>query len=651
MKLKNDFNKIIKYRKEHKMRSTKMICALFLTLLFLNQGESQVTQEWAARYNGTPGNAQDYGYSVAVDGSGNVYTTGYSTGIGTGTFDYATTKCNSSGVQLWVSRYNGPGNGTDYSYSIAVDGSGYVYVTGASIGAGTDYDYATIKYDASGVELWVARYHGPGGGQDFGRSVKVDVSGNVYVTGGSPGTGSFIDYTTIKYNSFGVQLWVSRYNGPQNGYDESYSLVLDDSGNVYVTGESYGGTTNEDYATVKYNSSGDQQWSVRYNGTGNLNDIASSISVDPSGFVSVTGRSDGTGTNADYATVHYSPAGVQQWALRYNGFPNGADYANAIATDASGNIYVTGQSKGPTIFSEYATIKYNSAGVQQWVSRYNGPGSGNDIARSMALDGYGNVYVTGNSRGSVGFDDYATIKYNSAGDSQWVARYDGPGHNTEECRSIAVDGSGNVYVAGFSYGGSGPQYDYATIKYSQQGVSLTINLTSFIEGFYNSVSNNMISDSVRVYLKNISSPYNTIDSSKGKLSSSGTGAFLFSNAVNGTNYYLIIKHRNSIETWSSAGVAFSAGILSYDFTNALNKAYGNNMKQADASPIRFSFYSGDINQDGTVDASDISLVDNAASISQSGYVNTDVTGDDFVDAGDVSIVDNNAFNSVSIVRP
>ncbi|MBK7253182.1 MAG: SBBP repeat-containing protein [Ignavibacteria bacterium] len=106
------------------MRSTKMICALFLTLLFLNQGESQVTQEWAARYNGPPGNAQDYGYSVAVDGSGNVYTTGYSTGIGTGTFDYATTKCNSSGVQLWVSRYNGPGNGTDYSYSIAVDGSG-----------------------------------------------------------------------------------------------------------------------------------------------------------------------------------------------------------------------------------------------------------------------------------------------------------------------------------------------------------------------------------------------------------------------------------------------------------------------------------------------------------------------------------------------
>lgn len=633
------------------MKSIHIICSILIVILLVNGAKSQVTQEWGARYNGPPGNNQDYGYSVAVDGSGNVYTAGYSAGIGTGTFDYATTKCNSSGVQLWVARYNGPGNGTDYAYSIAVDGSGNVYVTGASTGAGTDYDYATIKYDASGAELWVARYNGPGGGQDFAHSVTVDVLGNVYITGGSPGISSNIDYTTIKYNSSGGVQWVSRYNGPQNGYDESYSLVLDDTGNVYITGESYGGTTNTDYATVKYNSSGTEQWSARYNGTGNLNDIASSITVSPSGNVTVTGRSDGITTNADFATINYSPDGVLQWGLRYNGFPNGADYANAIASDVSGNVYVTGQSKGATIFSEYATVKYNSTGVQQWVSRYNGPGSGNDIARSIALDVSGNIYVTGNSRGNVGADDYATIKYNSDGDSQWVARYDGPGHNTEECRSIAVDGSGNVYVAGFSYGGSGTQYDYATIKYSQPRISFTLNLNSFIEGFYNSVSNNMKSDTVRVYLRNISYPYNTIDSSKGKLSSSGTGAFLFFNVVNGTNYYIAVKHRNSIESWSSTGAGFTAGILNYDFTNALNKAYGNNMKQTDASPIRFSFYSGDVNQDGTVDASDISLVDNAASISLSGYIFADVTGDDFTDAADVSIVDNNAFNSVSVVTP
>ncbi|MBK6772357.1 MAG: hypothetical protein IPG78_09555 [Ignavibacteria bacterium] len=75
------------------------------------------------------------------------------------------------------------------------------------------------------------------------------------------------------------------------------------------------------------------------------------------------------------------------------------------------------------------------------------------------------------------------------------------------------------------------------------------------------------------------------------------------------------------------------------------------MKQIDASPVRFGIYSGDINQDGTIDATDVSNADNDAFSSVGGYVNTDVTGDNFVDAADVSIVDNNAFNSVSVISP
>ena len=91
--------------------------------------------------------------------------------------------------------------------------------------------------------------------------------------------------------------------------------------------------------------------------------------------------------------------------------------------------------------------------------------------------------------------------------------------------------------------------------------------------------------------------------------------------------------------------------MTYNFTTANTQAYGDNQIQADASPVRFAVYSGDVNQDGTVDASDVSVADNDAYNSVSGYVNTDVTGDDFVDAADVSIVDNNAFNSVSAVTP
>ncbi|MDP1677920.1 MAG: SBBP repeat-containing protein, partial [Bacteroidota bacterium] len=142
--------------------------------------------------------------ATAVDAFGNVYVTGNSYGSGTG-YDYATIKYNSNGDTLWVRRYNGPGNSDDYAHSLAVDAFGNVYVTGRSDGSGTDYDYATIKYNSNGDMLWVRRYNGPGNGSDWVRSLAVEGSGNVYVTGQSPGACS-----TIKYNSNGDTLWVRR---------------------------------------------------------------------------------------------------------------------------------------------------------------------------------------------------------------------------------------------------------------------------------------------------------------------------------------------------------------------------------------------------------------------------------------------------------
>lgn len=183
------------------------------------------------------------------------------------------------------------------------------------------------------------------------------------------------------------------------------------------------------------------------------------------------------------------------------------------------------------------------------------------------------------------------------------------------------------------------------------GLLSTLNLTAFTEGFYNSASNILIIDTVKVYLRNATAPYTLVDSTKSLLNSSGTGTFTFSYPANGVNYFIVIKHRNSIETWSKTAQAFTAGSLTYNFSTLNTQAYGNNMKQVDASPVRFAIYSGDVNQDGTVDATDVSTIDNAASIFVSGYVVTDLTGDDFVDGTDFAIADNNAANFVSVVRP
>lgn len=404
---------------------------------------------WISTYNG--GAAQ----AIAVDDLRNVYVTGASGG-------YVTVKYDSAGQQQWLARYSGPLS-SGQARAIAVDGSGNVYVTGESTGIGTAEDYATIKYNSAGQQQWVARYNGPGNFTDVAYAIAVDASGNVYVTGQSDsgGQGSNYDYATIKYNADGQQQWVARYNGPGNDGDAAYAMAIDGSGNVYVTGVSVGSGTGADYATIKYDSSGQQQWVARYNGPANGDDFAYAIAIDSSGNLHVTGSSRGPGTDFDYATVKYNSSGQQQWAERYTG-PGGAfAEAKAIAVDGSGNVYVTGHSPGAGTGDDYATIKYDSAGQQLWVARYNGPGNSGDEAHAIALDSSGNVYVTGQSYGEAGDTDYATIKYDSTGQEEWVIRYDGPGNPYDFAFAMAVDESANVYVTGES------NTDYTTIKYVQ----------------------------------------------------------------------------------------------------------------------------------------------------------------------------------------
>jgi len=176
----------------------------------------------------------------------------------------------------------------------------------------------------------------------------------------------------------------------------------------------------------------------------------------------------------------------------------------------------------------------------------------------------------------------------------------------------------------------------------------TLNVTALIQGFYDPATDKMIRDTARMYFRIPLPPYPIVDSSMAVLDSNGNANFIFSKVNNG---YRIIKHRNSIEAWTPAPLPFTGDSASYNFTTDSSQAYGSNQKQVDASPIRFAMYGGDINQDGIIDAGDVSEVENDAANSVSGYVQTDVTGDDTVDASDVSLVENNAVNSVSVITP
>ncbi|MFC1794678.1 SBBP repeat-containing protein, partial [Planctomycetota bacterium] len=452
-----------------------------------------VIEEWVTRYNG-PGNYDDNAEAMVVDDSGNVYVTGHSYGSASHQ-DYATTKYDSDGIEQWVARYNGPGNYQDTPRAIAVDAFGNVYVTGYSYGDGTSSDYATIKYNSDGIEQWVARYNGPGNGNDLVFAMAVDDIGNVYVTGESYDKDSRLDYTTIKYNGDGRRQWIATYKGPGNYNDSAKAITLDALGNIYVTGYSYcGADTREDYATIKYNSSGRRLWVAKYAGPSgppySAYDVANAIVVDASGGVYVTGYSDGGATSYDYATIKYDSDGIEQWEARYNGLGNMYDYAHAIALDSSGSVYVTGYSDNNETRQDYATIKYDSSGSQLWVAMYNGPANNNDRACSILVDPSDNVYVTGYSHDWDTSLDYATIMYDLVGNEVWVATYDGPvydgnvvmdtsdsdssiptvngpDNDCDYAYAMALDRSGNIYVTGGSFGIE-TRYDFATIKYSQE---------------------------------------------------------------------------------------------------------------------------------------------------------------------------------------
>jgi hypothetical protein len=457
---------------------------LFLIIINTLLVNAQITQQWVNRYNGLA-NSYDAASRIAVDNSGNVIVTGSSTYPGQSS-NFCTIKYNPSGIQQWIAMYNGPGNSYDNALFVFVDDSSNIYIVGNSYsGSATGTDIVTIKYNPSGVQQWLSVYNGTGNGTDNANYAVTDNSGNIYITGSTTGAGTSLDYCTIKYNSAGVQQWSAVYNGPGNNDDNSYSIAVDNAGNVYITGGSRNGTTmdSKDFATIKYNSAGVQQWVVRYNGQMNREDHGSSIAV-MSGDVYVIGSEDVNYTLADLVTIKYNSSGVQQWLVKFNGPANNFDYATKILPYNDSFIYVLGSSIGIGTSADYVIIKYNTSGIQQWNSRYSGAANGPDYPLDMAVDFYGNAFITGRSFTGSSQDDYLTVKFNPLGVQQWAINYNGPNNGSDMANALAIDDSGSVFVAGYSRGDTGAQgYDYATIKYSIP-VGL-INNTGTIPSYYN----------------------------------------------------------------------------------------------------------------------------------------------------------------------
>jgi hypothetical protein len=376
--------------------------------------------------------------------------------------------------------------GTDYGYAIAVDTSGNVYVTGMStatwgmpvIGHAGNNDAFVAKLNSSGVLQWNT-FMGSAS-TDSGRGIAVDTSGNVYVAGlsyatwGTPknvhaGGG---DAFAAKLNSSGVLQWNTFMGSAETDYGDG--IAVDTGGNVYVAGRSYaawGAPINVfagdvDVFAAKLNSSGTRLWHT-FMGSAST-DYSYGIAVDTSENVYVTGMSTATwGTPKD---AHAGNWDVFAAKLDSNGNPlwntfmgtAGIDFSNGIAVDTSGNVYVTGMSTATwgTPKDAHAgsldafAAKLDSSGNRLW-NTFMGSGS-DDHGNGIAVDTSGNVYVAGYSDATwgtpvnahAGNDEAFAAKLNSSGVLQWHTFMGSA--DDDQGNGIAVDTSGNVYVTGRS---------------------------------------------------------------------------------------------------------------------------------------------------------------------------------------------------------
>jgi hypothetical protein len=431
------------------------ICAGSNTILngTTTGGSSTQNFVWARGAANTVGGTTN---AVAADASGNSYTTGYINGTATfGAFsltsssnDIFVAKYNSAGVCQWAQKAGS--TSAEWGNGISVDGSGNVYVTGffrgtstfgsfsvTSYGGGTDNDIFIAKYNSSGVCQWVQKAGSTTG--DIGYAIKTDAAGNSYISGSYSGAATFGSFSLTnsgtedifiaKYNTSGVCQWAK--NAGSTSTDRATGITLDASGNPVATGfftgtvtfgsttlTALGGAADYDIFVTKLDPAGNFTWTIQAGSTGPNSGRA--VSADGSGNLYITGTVTSTmtfgsttltstGTN-DIFIAKLNSSGVFQWAKMGGG--GGTDQAEGIFTDAAGTSYITGSITGTTATFGTVTIgggsgldalmvAYNNAGTPLYGFRCGG--SGSDMGYGVALDGLGNIYVGGSYNGTATF--------------------------------------------------------------------------------------------------------------------------------------------------------------------------------------------------------------------------------------------------------
>lgn len=334
------------------------------------------------------GTLNDGGEKMALDKNGNLYIVGFTLSYGAGYSDFVVIKYHPNGTMIWNVTWGG--SSYDFGRSIALDDSDNIYVAGdtKSYGAG-DYDMALLKFYPNETMAWNTTFGGPD--YDLCKDVTCDADGNIYLIGytESYGAGNH-DLVIVKYHPNGTKLWNITWGGPNDDFGRCIAVGPDNF--LYATGHTYSyGAGNDDVVLIKYYLNGTKIWNVTFGGTNS--DQAYSMTISNSGLIYITGKTCSFGdVYGDVLLVVFSSNGTKILNATWDG--TSSDYGYDIALDSNNNVFVVGKTYSHGASTTDLVLVYFSENGNV-IENLTCGGSDNDEGNGIIINDHDNIFVTG----------------------------------------------------------------------------------------------------------------------------------------------------------------------------------------------------------------------------------------------------------------
>lgn len=452
---------------------------LMLVLFMFNvSASSQLSQKVFLESYGVTGTQEMFYKTSVVRGvDGFSYVCG-ATLNSDGNYDMLLTKMTRNNVVVWSQQYAGLAGGDDFAADLVLDGVGNIIITGAEYISATNYNAITIKYNTSGVQLWLKSYNGVANSFDGGVSIVRDASNSIYICGGSYGVNTFSDFLCIKYNSNGVQQWVNTWNGA-NMQDISARLAVSAT-QVSVVGASQQSVNDWKMASTFFNVNTGAFIGVKLSGGDDEGiDKVADLAIDGSDNTYVVGAVKNINQQYDIKIIKLSPTYAVLWQKTYNGISNLNDEGLSLELTSTNDVIICGFTTTIEEDKNFITQKYaGSNGLLIWSKTFDEQ-NGEDKATDLKLDLNGNAIICGSSYKD-GNVDYVVQKLKeNSGEIIWMGRWNGDSNMNDLPMNLAIDENDNtVYVAGQTEITEG-SFKYMVTRWSQKNVYMPVPTDGF----------------------------------------------------------------------------------------------------------------------------------------------------------------------------